>query len=121
MLSQRFFFERIPAPKVFLQKLRQKGFTRLLFPKGKNFSLNQVKNIEDIKSLPRKNFYLLLDRFVIEEKQKGRLRDSLKQAFDLPKIFSSDQGIFSEEILVQTLNGEQRAFFKKIKMSAVRL
>ena len=109
------FTENILSKKIFLQNLKQKGFTRLLLPKGKNLTLNQVKNIEDIKRLSQKKVYLLLDRFFIEKKQKGRLRDSLQQAFDLPKILSSHTNVFSEEILIQILNGEQRSFSKKPK------
>ena len=102
--------EKIPSSKVFLQNLKRKGFTRLLFPKGKTIGLDQVKNIEDIKRLPKKNFYLLLDRFVIEDKQKDRLRDSFHQTLSLPKMFPSDQAVFSQSLLIQTLNGEQRIF-----------
>ena len=105
--------EKITSQKIFLHQLRRQGFNRLLFPKGKVLSLNQVKNIENIKKLPKSLFYLLLDRFVIEEKHKGRLRDSFKQAFDLPKILSFDPAVLSEEIVVQILNGEKRSFSKK--------
>ena len=107
------FALKIPAQKLFLQELRKKGFTRFLIPQGKNIKLSQIKNIEDIKRFPKKDFYLLLDRFVIEQKQKGRMRDSFKQAFDLPKIFSLERAIFSEEILIQTMKGEKRSFSKK--------
>ena len=107
------FPEKISEKKTFLQSLRQKGFTRLLVSRGKSLSLKQVKNIEDIKRFPKQKFYLLIDRFIIEEKQRERLRDSFKQAFDLPKIFSSHPTVFSEEILIQILNGEQRVFSKK--------
>ena len=102
--------DHIKIPKTFLQNLRQKGFNRLLFPSSQPLSLKQVKNIEDVKRLPNKDFYLLLDRFVIEEKQISRLRDSFKQAFDLPKIFPSLSFVFSKELVVQLLNGEKRAF-----------
>ena len=107
--------EHIKNSKNFLHQLRQKGFSRLLFPQSKTLSLNQVKNIEDIKKLPNKNFYLLLDRFVIEKKQTSRLRDSFKQAFDLPKMFPALPFVFSKELVVQLLNGEKRAFSQKAK------
>ena len=106
--------EKISNKKLFLQNLKKRGFHRLLFPKGKNLSLSQVKDINDVKRLSKKNFYLLLDRFVIEEKQKGRLADSFKQAFDLPKVFPFDSQVFSEEVLVQILKGEQRVFSKRL-------
>ena len=107
------FSERISNQKLFLQNLKRKGFNRLLFPKGKSLSLDQVKNIEDIKRLPKKDFYLLLDRFVIESKQKGRLRDSFHQAFHLSKIFPLHSLVFSDDILVQMLSGEKRHFSKR--------
>ena len=110
-----FFAEKISNQKKFLQYLKQKGFNRLLFPKEKILNLSQVRDIEDIKRLSKKDFYLLLDRFVIEEKQKERLRDSFKQAFDLPKMLTFDSVVFSEEIVVQILNGEKRSFSKQAR------
>ena len=107
--------QNISNSKLFLNNLRAKGFVRFLFPRGESLSLQQVKNIEDIKRLPKKEFYLLLDRLVIEEKQTARMRDSFKQAFDLPKIFSSFSFVFSEKIIVQTLDGEKRFFSNKAK------
>lgn len=105
--------ELISSSKQFLQSLRAKGFNRLLFPKGENLNLNQVKSIENIKRLSKKKFYLLLDRFVIEDRQKERLRDSFRQAFHLPKMFPQSAPVFSEELVVQILNGEKRLFSKK--------
>ena len=109
------FRDQIFSSKIFLKNLKGKGFTRLLIPKGKSLSLNQVKNIEDIKRLPQKNFYLLLDRFVIDLKQEGRLRDSFRQALNLSSLFSFESAVFSEEVTVQILNGEKRVFSKKAK------
>ena len=107
--------QNVSNSKLFLNSLRAKGFVRFLFPKGESLSLQQVKNIEDIKKLPKKKFYLLLDRLVIEEKQVARMRDSFKQAFDLPKIFPSSSFVFSEEVIAQTLKGEKRFFSRKSK------
>ncbi|MCZ0933437.1 MAG: excinuclease ABC subunit UvrA [Oligoflexia bacterium] len=107
--------QNISNSKLFLNSLRAKGFVRFLFPRGENLSLKQVKNIEDIKKLPKKEFYLLLDRLVIEEKQKARMRDSFKQAFDLPKMFPSSSFVFSEKAIVQTLKGEKRFFSSRAK------
>ncbi len=107
--------KNISSSKIFLRRLRQKGFSRLLFPKGKKLSLSHLKNIEEIKRLPKKDFYLLLDRLVIEKGQRGRLRDSFKQAFDLPPALSFDSAVFAEEAVAQILNGEKRAFSKRAK------
>ena len=107
--------QNISNEKLFLNSLRAKGFVRFLFPKGEELSLNHVKNIEDIKRLPKKEFYLLLDRLVVEEKQKARMRDSFKQAFDLSKLFPSFSFVFAEDIIVQILDGEKRFFSKKSK------
>lgn len=105
--------DSISSSKKFLQNLKAKGFNRLLFPKGKKISLDQVKNIEDVKKLPKKDFYLLLDRFVIEKKQKSRIRDSFNQAFNFPKMFSFDSIAFQKKMIVQILNGEKRVFSGK--------
>ena len=107
--------QNISNSKLFLNSFRAKGFVRFLFPKGESLSLTQVKNVEEIKKLPKKEFYLLLDRLVIEEKQKARMRDSFKQAFDLSKMFPSFSFVFSEEIIVQTVKGEKRFFSNKAK------
>ena len=103
---------KIFETKLFLKKLRQKGWRRLLFPVGRKKipNLNQLKNVEDIKRLPKKRFYLLVDRFKVEDRHKERIRDSFKQAFDLPKTFSPGSGIFAEEVVAQSLSGAQKAF-----------
>ena len=113
-LAVKVFFERLAKDKNFLRQLRQKGFNRILFvkPGEKVLNLNHMKSLENMKILKRKNFYLILDRFVIDEKYKDRLKDSLRQAFDLSQVFPSDQNLFSEKALVQILNGEQRLFSK---------
>ena len=103
----------IVEPKLFLKTLKAKGFSRVLIPTKNSLSLKQVKDISELKRFPKKDFYLLLDRFIIEEKQKDRLRDSFKQAFDIPKIFPSFS--FSNEIVVSILNGEVRTFSSKPK------
>ncbi|MCY4321672.1 MAG: excinuclease ABC subunit A, partial [Bdellovibrionaceae bacterium] len=107
--------QNISNSKMFLNSLRSKGFIRFLFPTKDTLSLKQVKSIENIKRLPKKTFYLLLDRLVIEEKQKARMRDSFKQAFDLPKIFPSYSGVFSEDFIVQTLKGDKIFFSNKVR------
>lgn len=104
--------DKISAPKKFLQELRSKGFNRLLFPKGKSLHLNQVQNIEDIKRFSKKPFYVLLDRFIIKDKNKSQLRDSFRQAFHLPKLFPLYSHVFSEELVVQILDGKKRTFSK---------
>lgn len=105
--------EKITESKTFLKVLKQKGVTRLLFPKKNQINLSQVKNIQDIKRLPGKNFYILLDRFVIEDHIRNRLRDSLRFGFDTLHLLFSDQSPLDKKIVIQTLNGEQRAFSKK--------
>ena len=109
----RVYAERISSKKDFFRELKRKGFSRLLIPSQKALSLKQARNIEDIKRYPKTDFYLLLDRFVIESKHKNRLRDSFRQAFDLSKIFASYPTVFSDNIIAQTLKGEQVFFSLK--------
>jgi len=103
---------KITSHKKFLQNLKAKGFNRLLFPKGKTLNLDQIKDIDSVKRLGKNKFYILIDRFVIEEKYKKRLRDSFRQAFNLSKMFPIYSHVFSEKLTVQILNGETRVFSK---------
>lgn len=113
-LAVQVFSENLPNSKVFLNRLKQKGFSRLLFPKGDSLKLDQVKNIEDVKVLRKKKLYLLIDRFFIQSEHKSRLRDSLRQAFTLDQTFPFERKVFSERAVVQVLNGKQRLFSKHI-------
>ena len=105
-------------PKLFLKKLQAKGYYRLLFPKkNQKLNLKDIKTIEIIKRLPKKDFYILFDRFIIEEKSKERLRDSFKQAFSTAEVLSDFRFAFQNHFIVQILNGEKRIFSKKKQCS----
>ena len=53
----------------------------------------QIQRIEDLKRLPERDFFILIDRLVIGKKEKGRLTDSIEQAFSffLPAPENSGQ------------------------------
>ena len=106
--------KNIPDAKLFLKHLQAKGYSRLLFPK-KNQALNlkEIKEVEKVKRLPKTDFYILFDRFVIEEKNSERLRDSFKQAFSTAKAFPDFRFAFQNNFIVQILNGEKRTFSKQ--------
>ncbi|MBC6414959.1 MAG: excinuclease ABC subunit UvrA [Bdellovibrionales bacterium] len=105
----------ILEPKLFFKTLQAKGLSRLLIPQKNSLDLKYVKEIEEIKRYPQKNFYILLDRFVIKNSEKERMRDSFNQAFDLPKSLASFRFAFSQEIVVQILKGETRFFSRKAR------
>ena len=113
---RRVFRERISSsPDLFLKNLRKKGYSRILSSKGQKANLNQLKDLGDLKSLPRKDFYLLLDRFALEERQTQRIKEAFRQGFSLTRLFPSESSAFSEEVLVQSLKGGTRFFSKKAK------
>ena len=100
-----------PNSQVFLKSLKQKGCTKLLIPKKEGeFSLTDAKDIEEVKRLPKKEFYVLFDRFVLKKETEERLRDSFRQALKFPSLFSLEENCFSSKILVQVLDGELRHF-----------
>ena len=81
-----------------LKKLVKGGFSRILTA-GKPFGFSSVKiqRLEEINRLPNKDFFILLDRLILEKSEKERLLDSLGQAFSLPNILSlheKSSGIF---------------------------
>ena len=105
-------------PKLFLKSLKAKGYHRLLVAKkNQKLNLKNIKEIENIKQLPKNDFYILFDRFVIEQKNQKRLRDSFKQAFLVAEILSDFRFAFQDRFIVQILNGEKRIFSKKKQCS----
>ena len=68
----------------FLKLLRRKGFSRLLVPLPfltENSPKMQIQRIEELQALPDWDFFVLIDRLVIDKKERSRLIDSLEQAF----------------------------------------
>jgi excinuclease ABC subunit A len=64
------------------------GFNRILVQKGTakaklNFSPIEISAKTKLKDIPKKDFYLVIDRLAISSDDRGRLVDSLNQAFQV--------------------------------------
>lgn len=106
----------IESPKEFLLFLKREGFSRLLVlekKKPKNLSF-QIKPLEELKTLPQKDFFILIDRLIIEEKEKSRLLNSLEQAFQIPS-FREEEVAFSGNAAVICRSKEIQWFSKEKK------
>ncbi|MEM7647095.1 MAG: excinuclease ABC subunit A, partial [Pseudomonadota bacterium] len=69
-----------------LKSLLSDGYNRILVAKGRSAKTQKFEPIElspktKVKDLPKKDFYLVIDRFAIKEDDKGRMVDSLNQSY----------------------------------------
>lgn len=106
---------RIKNSKVFLKELHKAAFSRLLFPKDNSLVKGKIKSIEEIKALPKTDFFILVDRLVIDEKQKGRLVDSLTQAMQIARFFETESLAFEQELIFVNLEGKAMHFSRKTR------
>ena len=98
----------VPRPKELLLKMRKEGFSRLLLLSKKNLKKPEIKQITELRSLPKQKFFILMDRLVIGKKEKDRLTDSISQTFQLPSLL---EGFPVENSLaVLTTSGDMRWF-----------
>ena len=67
-----------------LQELKKKGFSRILVSSSKK--KQEIKELSQIKKLPKTEFFVLIDRAVCKKTETSRLQDSLSQAFNFPSI-----------------------------------
>lgn len=107
--------ENIDSESDFLKFLKQRGFSRLLISEREKltFSLLKIKQVEELKKLPEKNFFILMDRLVIEKEEKSRLTDSFEQAFKMPSLLN--ENIFPGEAVTICSSGQIRWFSKDRK------
>ena len=71
-----------------IQTLLSDGFNRLLINKGRSKQKPAFKTLEinqkiRVMDLPKKDFYLVVDRLAVNEKDRGRLVDSINQAYEM--------------------------------------
>ena len=100
-------------PKTFLKDLHKAGFSRILSPQKNQIIKGQIKEVIDLKKIPAKDFFILIDRVSIEQKEKSRLVDSLGQAFQMSRFFQTETQAFGDKVLFASLKGEQKWFSKK--------
>ncbi len=72
----------------FLKSLLADGFNRILVNKSrskKDIKLNplEIDAKTKVKDLPKKDFYLVIDRLAVREEDRGRIVDSLGQCYEM--------------------------------------
>ncbi len=100
-------------PKDFLKVLHKVGFSRILLPKKSQITKGQIKEVIDLKKIPASDFFILIDRISVEQKEKSRLVDSLSQAFQINRFFQTETQALGDKVLFTSLTGEQKWFSKK--------
>ena len=106
----------IESPKEFLLFLKREGFSRLLVLERKKLKSPsfQIKPLEELKTLPPRDFFILIDRLIIEEKEKTRLLNSLEQAFQIPSLregeiaFSGNAAVICRSKEIQWFSKEKK-------------
>lgn len=71
-----------------IQAFLKDGFNRLLINKGRLKEKPNLKTLEinqklKAGNLPKKDFYMVIDRLAVNEKDRGRLVDSIGQAYEM--------------------------------------
>lgn len=95
--------ENLTSEKEFLKMLKKQGFSRLLEPKPKSRKLTldsfHVLRLEELKKLPSRDFFILIDRLVIDRSEKNRLAESFEQAFKM-QLSSSAVSVSPEAAVI---------------------
>lgn len=107
--------ENIDSESDFLKFLRQKGFSRLLIPEREKltFSSLKIQQVDELKKLPKKDFFILMDRLIIDKEDKNRLTDSFEQAFKMPSLLNDS--VFPGGAVAVCGSGEIRWFSRERK------
>ena len=108
----------VPRPKELLLKMRKEGFSRILLFSRKNFKKPDIRQITELQSLPKQNFFILMDRLVISKKDKDRLTDSISQTFQLPSLLAGFP--VEKSLAVLTTSGDMRWFSPEKKCPVCR-
>lgn len=125
--------DQISQPKSFLAALRKAGLSRLLIPPApskkeaalaktlaKTLAKAPIKSAEEIRQLPDRDFFVLMDRLAVQPAERPRLTDSLGQSFQIRQLAPSEREAFSGEILFAALNGEDRWLSREAKCPLCR-
>ncbi len=99
---------RVAQGKDLHSLLLKEGFLRILVPKAKD-SVGEVVEISGPaaikKGLPKDSFYLVIDRLAFSEEDRGRLADSMSQAYEASMKFNTE--LLSSRALVLTTEGQR--------------
>lgn len=88
--------------------LLKEGFLRILVPKGGE-PVGEVREISGPaaikRGLPKDNFYLVIDRLAFREEDRGRIADSMGQAYEASLKFNTEN--LSAKATVITTEGQR--------------
>ena len=101
-----------------LKSFLKEGYTRILVPSGRKtvkYTMKELTAKSKVSEIPKKNFYIVVDRLAVRSEEKGRIVDSLNQAYQAfvkfneaysgqAKVISADNEIlsFSEALSCST-------------------
>lgn len=96
---------RVVEGKKLLSLLIQEGFLRIYYK-------NEMKDISAKTNLPKENFFLVIDRTSFKEDERGRIADSLNQAYAASRRLNKNfSGGHAE---VHTISGKQLKFSEEL-------
>lgn len=92
---------------IMLKSLISDGFSRLMFNQSRSKTEVDFKTLEisaktKTKDLPKKDFYIVIDRLAISAEDRGRLVDSLNQTYQMATKYS--QQMFGTAQVISTEN-----------------
>src|SRR5690606_15824543 len=96
---------RVADGKKLLALLIQEGYLRI-------FHKNEMKNISAKTSLPKEDFFLVIDRTAFSAEERGRLADSLNQAYTASKKLNKN--LTGGHLRVYTLSGKDLKFSEEM-------
>lgn len=104
--------QRAAEGKKLLSLLLQDGYLRILVPEKDIFDFTDIellKNVADLnsflkKGLPKKTFFLVIDRLSFSDEERGRLVDSISNAYEASTKFN--QGLTVRKSIVMTTEGK---------------
>lgn len=91
--------------KKLLSLLLQEGFLRIIQPSKKDqITVEDLKNVSELsglvkKGLPKSSFYLVIDRLAFDESERGRVLDSLTQAYEASLKFNTGTTVRSALVI----------------------
>jgi len=77
-------------------------------PSGTGLFLGEVRDISGAdaikKGLPKESFYLVIDRLSFEEEERGRIADSMTQAYEASLKYNTE--LLSARVIIATVDGK---------------
>ncbi len=107
---------RIVEGKKLHSLLLQDGYIRAATLSKGVISLLEISEPAQVKKgLPKETFYIVIDRMLFNDEEKGRLTDSITQAYDASVKYVA--GLSARKALVITTEGEQLKLCEEVSCS----